>query len=778
MRNTMKTARTGSARVQDLLAQMTLKEKLAQITSFWFRELQENQQPSPEKLRKLLKNGIGQVTRVGGTSTLSPVEAARAGNAIQRFLVNETRLGIPAILHEECCAGYMGLGGTTFPQMLGVAATWRPALLEQMTNEIRKQLLAIGARQGLAPVLDVARDARWGRCEETFGEDPTLVSQFGVAYVRGLQGESLGNGVLATGKHFVGYSASLGGMNVAPTAMGWRDLWDIYLGPFQAAIRDAGLHSIMNAYVELDGDVVAASPRILSELLRGELGFDGLVVADYEAIQMIHTYHNAAEDLTDAAARAMNAGIEVELPTRACYGERLQAALEAGEVGLEAIDQAVARHLQKKIDLGLFENPYVDEGRVLEVFETPAQRSLAREIATQSLTLLKNDGILPLAKDIQRLAVIGPNAHSGRNLLGDYSYASMLERLSGAPEATARFENGKAVGIAAHMVAVPTVLDALRQRLPQAEVLYAKGCDNLDPDASDFEAAVQAAGQADAVVLVLGDRSGMTVDCTCGETRDSADLRLPGVQEALAQAVLAAGKPVIVVLVTGRPLAIGFLAENAAAILEAWLPGEEGGVAVAQALLGEINPGGKLPMSFPRHPGQLPIFYNQKPSGGKSMWHRDYTMVKAGPLYPFGHGLSYTTFEYSDLRLDRSQAAAGESLAIQLSVRNRGGRAGDEVVQLYVRDENASYPRPVKELKGFARLSLQPGETRRVTFRLPMNQLAFYNGDLELVVEAGTIKVMVGSSSDDIRLDAGFEITGPKQVAVAERIYVCPVEIE
>lgn len=768
-----------SKRVADLLDQMTLDEKLAQLVSCQMHEVQNGLTFSRVKAEQLLPDGIGQITRTAGGSTLEPVAVARFNNALQEFLVKETRLGIPAIMHEECCSGYMGLGGTAYPQIIGLASTWMPELAERMTTEIRHQLRSVGAHEGLAPILDVARDSRWGRVEETFGEDPTLVSQFGMAYIRGLQGSGLKeDGVMATGKHFVGYGFSQGGQNCAPVRLGLHDLWDIYLMPFQAAIREAGLHTVMNAYPELDGEVVAASRRLLTEILRDQLGFDGLVIADYEAIQMIHSYHAMAIDRKEAAALALRAGIDVELPTRNCYGDPLKAALEAGEIDMEFVDTAARRHLQKKFELGLFENPYVDEGRVLEVFETPAQRSLAREIACKSMVLLKNDDLLPLKKEIKTLAVIGPNADNGRNFLGDYSYAALFDLRSLMPPKGSGFENPDPEYLARHGVKIPTVLDGLRCLLPQTRILYARGCDNLGNDTGGFDEAVKAAEQAEVVLLVLGDHAGLTPDATVGETRDSAGLHLPGVQERLAEVIFATGKPVVVVLVTGRPYAINSISEKANAILEAWLPGEEGGAAIAGTLFGDSNPGGKLPISFPRHAGQMPLFYYQKPSGGKSNWYINYIDVESSPLYPFGHGLSYTTFEYSNFVISSEQAKAGGAVTVSLKVKNAGKLVGDEVVQLYVCDEYASIPRPVKELKGFVRLTLQPGESRKVTFHLPVDQLAFYDEDLKLVVEKGTIKVMIGSSSADIRCEGAFEVTGEQKSPVEDRIFVCPVEIE
>ncbi len=766
-------------RVETLLSQMTLDEKLAQLGSYWIYDLQTQGELDANKVASKLGHGIGQITRVAGATTLHPVAAAKAGNQLQKFLVEETRLGIPAVLHEESCSGAMLLGGTAYPQMIGLASTFQPELVEAMTNAIRKQLLAVGARQSLAPVLDVARDPRWGRTEETFGEDPTLVSHFGVAYVRGLQGETLANGVMATGKHFIGHSLSQGGQNCAPVHVGKRELYDIFLAPFQAAIRDAGLATIMNSYPELDGEVVATSRRILTDLLRDELGFDGLVVSDYEAVLMIHNFHNLTPDKSTAGRLALEAGIDVELPTVVCYGDPLRTALEAGDLDIQIVNTAVRRHLQKKFELGLFDNPYVNEGRVLEVFETPEQRSLAREIAQQSMVLLKNDGLLPLKKTIGTLAVIGPNADQARNLLGDYSYAATKELMAFQPPVDSAFVDLNNESLSQHDIHVITILEGIQEaKPPGTKVLYAKGCDNLDAETSGFEEAVKTAEQADAVVLVLGDRSGLIPVCTTGEFRDCHDLRLPGVQEELAEAILATGKPIVVVLVSGRPYAIPRLDEHVNAILEAWLPGEEGGAAVADVLYGEINPGGKLPITFPRHVGQLPIFYNHKPSGMKSHMYRDYVSEKATPLYPFGHGLSYTTFEYRELSIERRQATRGETVDISLIVTNTGDVCGDEVVQLYIRDEYASVPRPMKELKGYARLKLEPGASKNVTFRLPVNQLAFYDIELNLVLEPGRIFVMVGSSSDDIRLRGEFEILGERKMLVKERVFLCPVEIQ
>lgn len=774
-------ARSIEERVHDLLARMTLDEKIAQLGSYWVYELQDGEGLAREKADALISNGIGQITRVGGASTFAPRDIARMGNTIQKYLVENTRLGIPAILHEECCNGYLALGATSFPQMIGVASTWQPELLEQMMAEVRAQLLAVGGRQGLSPVLDLTRDARWGRVEETFGEDPTLISQMGVAYVRGLQGDTLRDGVMATAKHFPGHGLSEGGLNLTPMHLGAREIREALLLPFEAVIREANVASIMNAYCEIDGVVPAASRALMTDLLRDELGFDGLVVSDYFAVRMIYDFHHVAADHCGAARLALNAGIDMELPFTDCYGAPLREAVAKGIVSEALLDVSVARVLRKKFELGLYENPYVDEENVLSVYETPAQRALARKIATQSIVLLKNDGgVLPLAKEIKTLAVIGPNADSVRNLFSDYSHPAHVESLLMlAPQVSELLRlDADASGLVEGSVRAPTVLDAIRERVSNAtRVLYAKGCGVIDTDRSGFDDAVKIARQADAVVLVVGDKAGLTPDCTSGETRDRANLDLPGVQQELVQAIAAVGKPTVVVLINGRPLAITWIAENIPAIVEAWLPGEEGGAAIADVLFGDANPGGKLPMTFPRSVGQIPIFYNHKPSGGRSHWHGDYVELSTTPLYGFGHGLSYTQFEYANLEITPREISTDGAVTIRVQVKNIGARAGDEVAQLYVRDEVGSTPRPVKELKAFQRVHLAPNETRTIEFVMPAAQLAFFDEAMQLIIEPGTIQVMVGSSAHDIRLRDAFEIVGREPRRAPQRAFRSAVRV-
>jgi beta-xylosidase len=770
------------ARLDDLLARMTLDEKLAQIGGVWSSRLLADGAFSHDAASALLVHGIGHVTRIGGATVLGPRESATFTNAIQRFLREETRLGIPAVVHEESCAGYTAKGATCFPQAIGLAATFEPALVEAMACAIREQMLAVGARHTLAPVLDVARDPRWGRLEETFGEDPWLIAQMGMAYVRGIQGR-LADGVAATGKHFVGYGASEGGMNWAPAHLGARELRDVYVFPFEAAIREAGLASIMNAYHELDGIPCGGSQGLLTDLLHGEIGFDGVVVADYFTVDTLHAYHRFAADKADAARRALEAGLDVELPALDCFGTPLRQAVEGGLVPTALVDRAARRVLRTKLQLGLFEQPYVDAEAAPRVFDTAPQRALARELARKSIVLLKNDGgLLPLRKDLHRLAVIGPSAASVRVLQGDYHYPAHLEIVFGAIEEhapAARAGTSPRVNLGDHFPVMVSLLDGIRGAVSAGtEVVVARGCDLVDPGEDGFAHAVVAAREADVAILCVGGKSGLVDGCTSGESVDRCTLDLPGVQQRLVEAVVATGTPAVVVLVDGRPLALPWIAEHAPAVLHAWLPGEEGGRAVADVLFGDADPGGRLPVSMPRAVGQVPVFYGHKPSGGRSHWKGAYADGPPSPLFVFGHGLSYARFAHRGLTLSRTEAGADDVVEIGCTVENTGDRAGEEVVQLYVRDEVGRVTRPVQELRGFARVALTPGGRARITFSLAVRALAFHDVAMRRIVEPGTIAVMVGASSDDVRLTGRFEIVGGVREVGRDVAFTTPVRVE
>jgi beta-glucosidase len=766
------------ARVRDLQARMTLDEKLAQIGGVWSTSVIEDGRFCEDKARAQLALGTGHLTRIGGATVLGPADSAALANQLQRFLVEETRLGIPAIIHEESCAGYCARDATCFPQAIGLASTWNPTLIEQMTDVIRTQMRAVGAHHALAPVLDVARDPRWGRTEETFGEDPYLIAQMGIAYVRGLQGPDLRTGIIATGKHFVGYGASEGGMNWAPAHLGARELREVFVHPFEAAIKEAKLASMMNAYNEIDGIPLGASKEILHDLLRGELGFDGVVVSDYFTVATLQQYHRIADDEGGAARLALEAGIDVELPALQCYGEPLRRAIEAGQVDVALVDAAVARVLRMKFQLGLFEQPYVDAAKAAAVFDTADQRTLARRLAQQSIVLLKNDGLLPLKKDVNSLALIGPAADSVRLLQGDYHYPAHLEIMFGEiKEGDMSPRPGGAINLAQHFVRMVTLREGIAAAVsPQTTLQCAAGCDVAGNSTAGFPDAVAAARAADIAIVAVGEKSGLVEGCTSGESVDRAGLCLNGVQQQLVEAIVATGTPTVVVVISGRPLALPWIAEHAAALVYAWVPGEEGGTAIVDVLFGDANPSGKLPISLPRGVGQVPVFYNHKPSGGRSHWKGNYADLSTAPLFPFGHGLSYTRFAYSDLAISPQAARAGDVVRIRAAISNVGDRAGEEVVQLYVHDVVAGVTRPVKELKGFVRVALAPGERKTVTFDLAVNQLAFYDRAMRHVVEPGAIEVMIGASSEDIRLTGSFAIVG-QVTEVSRDVFTTPVTV-
>ena len=779
-------AQPGAARLDDLLERMTLEEKLAQLGCVWSTQLVADDRFSIGRARELIPHGTGHITRIGAATGLRPHESAAFANDIQRFLVENTRLGIPAIIHEESVAGLTARDATQFPQAIGLASTWNPTLIEQVGRVIRAQMLAVGARQTLAPVLDIARDPRWGRTEETYGEDPYLASRLGVAYVRGVQGDDLRRGVAATGKHFIGYGCSEGGMNHAPVHLGPRELREVYARPFEAAVREAGLASVMNAYNELDGLPCAGAAAILDDLLRGALGFDGVVVADYYAVVLLHTFHRVAADKAAAARMALGAGLDVELPQLDCYGAPLHEAVQRGDVPLAWVDRAVRRLLHLKLALGLFDDPYVDVPAAPRVYQTAEQRALARRVAQQSIVLLKNAGaLLPLDPRLRRLAVIGPCADDIRLLQGDYSYPAHLEIIykhatrHHDAETTDILPAAEAVAFHPGPYFVPMVspLAGIRAAVSRdTAVVYAKGCEIDGADASAIGAAVGAARDAEVAVVFVGGKSGLMPDCTSGEFRDATQLGLTGVQEQLVEAVVGTGTPTVVVLINGRVFALPWIAAHVAAVVEAWLPGEEGGNAIADVLFGAVNPGGRLPMSLPRTVGQVPLHYNHKAGGGRSQMLGDYIDSPTTPLYPFGHGLSYTHFTYADLTVAPT-ATPHAALDISVAITNSGQRAGDEVVQLYAHDLVASVTRPVKQLVGFARLHLGPGATARVRFTLDPSQLAYFDAAMRFVVEPGAFRIMVGASSEDIRAEATVVLEGDLRVLSTAELIPTRVEI-
>ncbi|HEV8402236.1 MAG TPA: glycoside hydrolase family 3 N-terminal domain-containing protein [Candidatus Limnocylindrales bacterium] len=756
-----------SARVADLVARMTPDEKIAQLSAVWAFELVGDDGPDHERLRALAGNGLGEITRLAGSTNLRPLEVARAANAIQRFLVEETRLGIPAIIHEESLHGLLALDAACFQQSIGAGATFDPDLVGRVAESIRRRMLATGARHALGPVLDIARDPRWGRIEETYGEDPYLAAELGSAYVRGLQGSDLRDGVLATGKHLVGHGLAEGGLNQAPVHLGPREMQDEQFFPFETAVVDTGLASVMPAYCDVDGLPCHASGELFRTILRERWGFDGIVASDYAGIEMLQTAHHLTDDPEIVATMALEAGVDLELPRLSAYAGPLRAALEAGRVSEALLDEAVGRILRIKFRLGLFDCPYHDEPTAAELAELAEDEArVGLELARRSIVLVANDGILPLAPSLRRVAVIGPGADSPREFLGDYSHLvhveTLVETRRSRSQAFGIISEGGSVVVEDELAGRPTLLDALRARLDGCEVLHATGTGIHDGSDADIAAAADLARASDVAIVVVAERSGLTADSTTGEFRDRRDLGLFGRQQDLLDAVAGTGTPVVLVVVSGRPLALERAAAQSAAVLLAWVPGDAGPEAITDVLTGATDASGRLPVTMPRNVGQVPLTYRHHPTGGRSNPLGDYVDGPTSPLWPFGFGLSYTRFELSDLRLDRTAVPTRDGeLTVEVDVVNVGRRAGDEVVQLYIRDEEATVARPVRELRGFRRVHLAPGERRTVAFTLHADQFAYTGADLRRVIEPGRVSLLVGRSSDDLPLQATIELVGP-----------------
>jgi len=760
-------------RARALLARMNLDEKIAQLRSIWVNfdkssgtfVLDPNFAQGPD-IRTALKHGIGHVTRPFGTGHVPFSDGVKALNALQKLLMEETRLGIPAIVHEECLAGLMALEGTLFPDAINLGQTWDPGFARRIADSIRILMRRIGAHQGLGPVADVVRDARWGRVEECIGEDPYLVGAMVTSYVRGLQGDDLRQGVVATPKHFAGHSAGEGGRNHAPVHVGPRELNDVFLLPFEMAVKAGGAQSIMSCYHDLDGVPGSASRFLLTEVLRERWGFAGVVVSDYFAIRFLRTRHRIAADDAEAAARALHAGLDVELPVTECTVS-LPEAVKRGLLTEDEIDLSVRRVLAQKYALGLFERPFVEEGGP---YVLKSDAALNREVAERSIVLLKNDGILPL-RSPGRIALIGPSADDQLALFGNYHFP-VTQRWS---------RDGVVPQVAA------TLRDALVAEYGTERIGYMQGCRILPADArrlffvegepvpdpdrglvdmddSGIAAAAALAGESDIAILAVGDMAGIFATGTVGEGCDVASLDLPGMQAALVDAVLATGTPTIVVLFAGRPYDLTAIEPRASAILFAGFPGAEGAGAVARVISGKVNPSGKLTVTFPPGAGAEPMYYNHRLLSG-GLPRAEYYK----PVFAFGHGLGYAPFAYSDIAISRREWPIGERVEVSCTVTNTGAVGGEEVVQLYIADPVASVVRPVIELKGFRRVRLAPGESRRVSFDLHSDILSFTDENLHIVVEPGEIVFRIGASSADIRLEQRVMVVGSVTETSADR---------
>ena len=750
------------SRVGDILSQMTLEEKVGQmLTSLgWhmYKRVGNDVQLTEKLTEELDKYHIGSLwgfmradpwTQRTLKTGLNPVLAPKAVNKLQRYVIENTRLGIPLFLAEECPHGHMAIGTTVFPTSIGQSCTWNPKLIEQMGRAIAKEAKAQGAHIGYGPVLDLARDPRWSRVEETYGEDPFLIGKMGEALVRGFQGDGVNpkESLLSTLKHFASYGWTEGGHNGASAHVGTREMEEAILPPFREAIH-AGALSVMSSYNEIDGIPSTANYHLLTEVLRERWNFQGFTISDLRSIGRLREHGIAANDY-EAAVKTVNAGLDNDLGM-SVYGNQLSKAVKKGDVSQELLDQSVSRILRLKFKMGLFDNPFVDEKVASKVVAHPEHLKLAREVACQSIILLKNqDNMLPLKKNgSQKVAVIGPNADNVYNMLGDYT----------APQTA---------------MSVVTVLEGIKNKIGHENVIYAKGCAIRDTSRTDFSAALDAAAAADVVVMVMGGSSArdfssefeetgaakvsesLVSDMESGEGYDRATLHLMGVQLELIQKVKKMGKPVVLALIKGRPLLLEGVIQEVDAIVDAWYPGMQGGNALADVLFGDYNPGGRLSISVPRSVGQLPVYYNPKRAGNRNK----YIEEVGAPRYCFGYGLSYTSFKYSDMEVTLKETADDCIVTVRVEITNTGRKAGDEVVQLYIRDDISSYTTPAKQLRAFERIHLEAGESRIVAFTLDKKSMMLYMQNNEWAVEPGSFSLMVGSSCEDIRLQHKITIT-------------------
>lgn len=743
-------------RLSDLLSRMTLEEKVGQLLcplGWEMYEIHGSEVHPSGKFKQLIKErNVGMLwatyradpwTKKTLANGLNPEMAAKAGNALQKYVMENTRLGIPMFLAEEAPHGHMAIGATVFPTGIGMAATWSPELVKEVGQVIAKEIRSQGGHISYGPVLDLTRDPRWSRVEETFGEDPVLSGILGASMVDGLGGGNLSQkyATIATLKHFLAYAVPEGGQNGNYASVGIRDLHQNFLPPFRKAI-DAGALSVMTSYNSIDGIPCTSNHYLLTQLLRNEWKFRGFVVSDLYSIEGIHESHFVAPTKENAAIQSVTAGVDVDLGgdayTNLCH------AVQSGQMDKTVIDTAVCRVLRMKFEMGLFEHPYVDPKIAAKTVRRKEHIELARKIAQSSITLLKNENsILPLSKTINKVAVIGPNADNRYNMLGDYT----------APQEDSN---------------VKTVLDGILTKLSPFRVEYVRGCAIRDTTVNEIEQAIEAARRSEVVIVVVGGSSardfktsyketgaavaeeGSVSDMECGEGFDRASLSLLGRQQELLESLQKTGKPLIVVYIEGRPLEKNWASEYADALLTAYYPGQEGGNAIADVLFGDYNPSGRLPISVPRSVGQIPVYYNKK-----APRNHDYVEVSSSPLYSFGYGMSYTTFEYSDLQVVQKSARCFE---VSFKVKNTGKYDGEEVSQLYMRDEYASVVQPMKQLKHFERFHLKKGEEKKVTFVLTEEDFFLVNYTLKKVVESGTFQVMIGSSSDDIRLEKSISV--------------------
>lgn len=799
MERYMDTNLSPKERAQELLKKMDLPEKMAQVVGVFAMRGTENE------LREFLPNGVGQISTLFFREEKNHREAAAWQRELQTLMMENSPNHIPVAFHMEGICGAYVEGSTIFPSGVSRGAGFDPELEEKIGSIVARQELAYGITQTFAPVLDISRDSRMGRQAESYGEDPTLAAVLGTAYTKGLQGAEIdGRRADAVAKHFLGFHLSQGGIHGANADAGDRLLEEVYAKPFQAAIRDGKLHGVMPCYDSLNGQPIHASRHYLNDLLREKMGFDGVVVSDYSGVENAFKVSMVGETQGETGLMCLRAGTDVELPMPSCYGEEMAMAFATGKADIALLDRAVLRILEAKFRMGLFENPFAMEGEELEkTAHCEEDEIVARQAAQQSIVLLKNNGVLPFSGKEKTIAVIGPHAANARFYFGGYTHVSMLEEtrasawsMAGTGSVENRCEEMKRVPgtsveedegerfdeVLQHLKPeCHNLVQALRSELPDAEILTAKGYHKAGADESLFDEALELVRRADFVILTLGGKNGTGSIATMGEGVDSTDINLPPCQDAFIREAAKFGKPMVGVHFDGRPVSSDTADELLDAIIEAWMPATFGAEAVANVLTGRYNPSGKMPLTVARNAGQIPIYYNH-PNG--SAWHQarsigfqDYVDQPHLPRYCYGHGLSYTNFAYSDIRIDQKEVGPQEKVAIRAKIKNTGTVAGTEIVQLYLRDLHASMTRPVKEMQGFLRVELKPGEEKTLCFTVQPSQMAFLDEDMRWKIEKGEFAVQLGSSSEDIRLEDSFTVTENSWIDGRDRGFCASAEI-
>lgn len=794
-------------RTQDLLSRMNMQDKIAQLGSMFFIGT------DTFDWEEIAKNSPGHIGLM--VQHESHEKLAEDLDKIQNCVMRGNEWKIPALIHVEAITGGLFSGATSFPTSITQACTWHPELIERMANQIRQQLIAVGIRHALSPVFDIGRDPRWGRLTETYGEDETLASALAVAFVRGLQGQNDTQGVAATGKHFVGHGVTEGGLFMSQNPITERELREVHAKPFQAAITEAGLMGVMNSYCSINREPITASKRIMTDLLRDEMKFDGILVSDYFAIDRLLNPYQIVDTRMDAGLLALKAGLDVEYPFATCYNEKLLDAIKDGRLDAAMLDRSASRVLNLKFRLGLFEAPYSARQTIQVSFSAPENEQICSELAMQSPILLKNEGgILPLSKNVKRVAVVGPHAHRVRSLFGEYSYAARMEtddddmnNMRAKNRAAIKMPDGLDIfdlslyqespgdiretpihvedKIREKYPQAKTLFESIRDYLPDAQVTTARGISYTGNNLSGYEDALACAANADVVILTLGGQNGWGLVSTNGEGVDNSNIGLPGKQEQFARDIHRLGKKTVVVHMDGRALSNEFVVSHFDAIFELWQPGQIGFEPFVRLLFGQTSPSGKLPLTVARGADRLPAYYGMpRGSGyvsagrfGVNMNPNGYVNATAHPLFYFGHGLSYTRFEYANLQLETCEVPPDGQLSFTVDVRNSGKMNGDEIVQVYIADQLSSMVRPDMQMIGFKRLPLKIGETKTLRFSIRMSELAFLDENMRWKVEEGKMTLLVGSSCMDIRLRDEFTILDDLYIDGATRGFFAKAEI-